>query len=152
MLRWLLAAFHLLALAIGFGAVLVRGAALRDILDARSLRRAVNADNWWGFAAFLWIATGLTRLFLGTEKPAAYYAASHLFWLKMALFILILLLEVGPMIGLIRWRAALRRGETPDTRNAARYAAISTLEALLVIFVVFAATALARGYEIVLPF
>jgi putative membrane protein len=70
----------------------------------------------------------------------------------MGLFILVLLLEIGPMIGLIRWRLALRRGVIPDTRRALRYAAVSTLEAFLLILLVFVATALARGFEVLLPF
>jgi putative membrane protein len=151
LLRWLLAALHLLALAIGFGAVILRTAAFRDILDTRSVRRVLYADNWWGFAAFLWLATGLARLFLGTEKPTAYYLDSHLFWTKMGLFLLILLLEIGPMVALIQWRGALRRGETPNTKNAQRYATIGAVEAFLVVLMVFAATALARGFEVVMP-
>lgn len=152
MLRWLLAALHLLALAIGFAAILRRASALRELLDVRAIRRVLQADNWWGFAALLWLASGLARFLLGTEKPTAYYLASHLFWLKMGLFALILLLEIGPMVGLIGWRLALRRGVIPDTRPALRYAALSTLEAFLLILLVFVATALARGFEVLLPF
>ena len=151
LLRWLLAAVHLLALAIGVGAIIIRAAAFRDILDTRSVRRVLRADNWWGFAAFLWLGTGLARLLLGTEKPTAYYVASQLFWLKMGLFALILLLELWPMVTLMQWRGALRRGETPNLQNAYRFATISSLEAFLVVTMVFVATALARGFEVVVP-
>jgi putative membrane protein len=152
MLRWLLAALHLLALAIGFGAIVARGSALRDILDVRGVHRVLRADNWWGLAALLWLATGLARLLLGTEKATAYYTASPLFWTKMALFLLVFALEIAPMTAFIGWRRALGRGVTPNTSAAARYAVISTIEALLVIVIVFVATAMARGFEIMLPF
>ena len=59
--RWLLAAFHLLALGVGLGAVWARGRALRGALDTPSLRRVFYADTWWGVAAFLWIGTGVLR-------------------------------------------------------------------------------------------
>jgi putative membrane protein len=151
-IRLLLAALHLLALAIGFGAIVARASALRDILDVRGVRRVLRADNWWGVAALLWLATGLARLLLGTEKPTAYYIASRLFWLKMGLFFVVLALEIAPMAALIGWRLALRRGVHPETKNAGRYALLSTLEALLVVVIVSMAVALARGYDIVLPF
>jgi hypothetical protein len=37
-------------------------------------RRAFTADTWWGIAGFLWIATGLWRLLVGTEKPTGYHS------------------------------------------------------------------------------
>jgi putative membrane protein len=49
------------------------------------------------------------------------------------------------MATLIRWRVQLRRGLTPDLAPAARLARISALQAVLVVLMVCAATALARG-------
>jgi putative membrane protein len=146
MLQWLLAAFHLLALGIGLGAVWVRARSLQGVSDPACLQRALRADNWWGVAALLWVGTGLARLLLGTEKPTAYYLANHLFWLKMTLFLAILALEVGPMISLIRWRIALAKGAAPDLSRSGRWAAFSRVEAALVVAMVFVATAMARGF------
>jgi putative membrane protein len=144
--RWLFAAFHLLALGIGLGAVWARGRALRGPLDAAGLRRVFYADAWWGLAAVLWIGTGLVRLFGGLEKGTAYYFHNHVFWTKMALLGLILILEVTPMLALVRWRRMGGRGEVVDTRQAARFARISYLQAGLIALMVLAATAMARGY------
>lgn len=144
--RWLFAAGHLLALGIGLGAVWVRGRALRAELDGAGLRRVFYADSWWGVAAVLWIGTGLVRAFGGLEKGSAYYLHNHLFWAKMTLLGLILALEIGPMVALVRWRVQLARGELPDTRAAERFARISFLQAGLVVLMVLAATAMARGY------
>jgi putative membrane protein len=144
--RWLFAAFHLLALGIGLGAVWARGRALRGPLDAAGLRRVFYADAWWGLAAVLWIGTGLVRLFGGLEKGTAYYFHNHVFWTKMALLGLILVLEVTPMLALVRWRRMGGRGEVVDTRQAARFARISYLQAGLIALMVLAATAMARGY------
>jgi putative membrane protein len=83
---------------------------------------------------------------MGTEKATGYYLANHLFWAKMAVFTLVVLLEVGPAVGLTRWRAALRRGVAPDTSLAPRWAAISRVEAALVLALLCLATAMARGY------
>jgi putative membrane protein len=145
MLRWLLASFHLLALGLGLGAVWVRGRALRGPLDTAGLRRVFLADTVWGLAALLWISTGLWRLLGGTEKPTDYYLHNHAFVTKMALLLLILALELRPMITLIRWRTRVGRGELPDTRLGPLLARISFIQAGIVVLMVFAATAMARG-------
>jgi len=146
MLRWLLATIHLLALPLGLGAVWARGRALRATRSAADLPRAFLADNLWGLAAVLWIATGLVRAFGGFEKGASYYLNDEMFQLKMGLLVLVLLLEIWPMVMLVRWRIALRRGAAIDTAAAHTLGQISAIEALLVVLMVFAATAVARGY------
>jgi putative membrane protein len=151
MIRWLLAALHLLALGLGLGAIWARGGALRGNLDQSGLRRAFYADTWWGVAAVLWISTGLLRAFGGFEKGSSYYLHNRLFWTKMGLLAVILVLELQPMIALIQWRRKLGRGEVPDTRAAARFAGISFVQATLVVLMVLAATAMARGYGLPAP-
>ncbi len=106
------------------------------------------ADNWWGLSALLWIGTGLVRAFGGYEKGSFYYLHNRFFWAKMGLLAAILLLEVAPMLSLIRWRAAVARGSAPDTRAASRFARISFVQAVLVVLMVLAATAMARGYGV----
>jgi putative membrane protein len=150
-LRFLLAATHLLALGIGLGAVWARGRALRGIVDNAALRRAFAADAWWGVSAVLWLATGLARLLAATEKSTEYYLRNPLFHAKMGLFLLILVLEAWPMITLMRWRRALGRNQTATFGAARRIARISTIEAFIVVVIVFVATALARGYTLGMP-
>ena len=143
MIRWAFAAVHLLALGIGLGAVWARGRALSGTPD---LKKAFYADNWWGTAAILWIGTGLVRLFASLEKGTGYYLHNTLFQAKMTLLIIILVIEIAPMVNLIRWRVQVARGEQPDTHLAPRMALISRVEAGLVVLMVLAATAMARGY------
>jgi putative membrane protein len=145
-IRWLFAALHLLGLGLGLGSVWARGRAFRGELDAAGLRRVFYADTWWGVAALVWIGTGLVRAFVGLEKGSAYYLHNHLFWGKMTLLLMILILELGPMVTLIRWRTQVARGELPDTRAAGRFSRISFLQAALVVLMVLAATGMARGY------
>lgn len=144
-----LAGLHLLALGIGLGAVVGRGAALREPASLQSLRRALRADTMWGIAAALWIGTGLWRVLAQTEKTTQYYLHNHLFLTKMGLLALILALEIWPMMTLIRWRVALARGQAVDLvarpKTARRIATFSHLEATIVVIMVFVAAALARG-------
>lgn len=146
LLRWMVAAVHLLALGIGLGAVWARAGALRSALDREGLARAFRADTWWGVAAILWIGTGLARAFGGLEKGAPYYMHNGLFMAKMTCLLAVLVLEVWPMTTLIRWRIGVARGDAVDTRAGLALARVSTVQALLVVLMVVAATGMARGY------
>jgi putative membrane protein len=145
-LRWSLAALHLLALGIGLGAVWARARALRSPLEVReNLQRVFLADTLWGAAGFLWIATGLWRFLGGLEKGTGYYLQNHVFLTKMAMLILVLLLEVVPLVTLLRWRRTDAAGVPGDFRAAGKLATFSHIQAWLVVLMVFAATAMARG-------
>jgi putative membrane protein len=146
MIAAIVSALHVLALALGLPAVYLRGRALRAPLDSAGLRRLFAADNVWGVAAALWLATGLLRVFGGLEKGTAFYLSSHAFWLKMALFALILVLEVRPMVTFIRWRIGLRRGQVPDTSGARGLYLVNHIEMALVVLMVFVAAFMARGF------
>lgn len=148
MLRWTLAALHLLALGIGLGSVMTRARAFRDPVGRAALQRIFIADTWWGIAAMLWIATGLWRLFASTEKPTDYYAHNVLFMAKMGGLFVILLCETWPMRTLLRWRREVAQGIEPDTSRAPLLARFSTIEAILVVLMVVAATGMARGYGV----
>src|SRR5262245_22757064 len=97
----LLSGIHLLTLALGLGAVVARRRALAAPLDDAGWRRLLAADNLWGAAAGLWIASGLARIFLG-GKESSFYWHNGFFWTKMALFSGVFLLELAPMVTFIR--------------------------------------------------
>ena len=144
-LRWLIATLHLLTLPLGLAAVWARSRALGRTRSAADLPAVFAADNLGGLAAALWIGTGLLRAFAGLEKGTDYYLHAHVFYAKMGLFLAVFLLELRPMITLIRWRGAVRRGVAVDTSAAPGLARISHIQLVLVVAIVFAATALARG-------
>ncbi|WP_027783963.1 MULTISPECIES: DUF2214 family protein [Burkholderia] len=146
--RWLLAAIHLSAFGVAFAAIAGRNRALRRLVasaQAADLPGVFKADAVWGLSALVLIATGLARAFGGFEKGTAYYLHEPLFHLKMTALVLILLLEIAPMLGLIRWRVAARRQQMPDIGRARTYVRIGHWQALLVIVIVFAASGMARG-------
>jgi len=145
MLSAVVSSLHLLALALGLPAVFLRGRALKGSLDAEGLRRLLAADNVWGIAALLWIVTGLLRAFGGLEKGADFYLRSPLFWTKMALFLVVLLLEIRPMATFIRWRIRLGRGEAIDTGAARTLYTLNHVELAIVVVMVFVASLMARG-------
>jgi len=140
----LLSAVHVLTLALGLGAVFLRGRALRRPLDPEGWRRLLAADNAWGIAAGLWIASGFARVFYGGKEPAFYWR-NGFFWLKLALFGVVFLLELPPMITFIRVRTAQRRGAPLPSFRAEHYRRLNSIEMGLVIAIVFVAALMARG-------
>ena len=146
MISTTVSALHVLALALGLPSVYLRGRALNGPLDGEGLRRLFAADSVWGLAAVLWIVTGLLRAFGGLEKGGQFYLHSRLFWVKLGLFAVTLLLELGPMVTFIRWRVQQGRGETPDTGRAPTFYLLNHIQMGLIVVMVFVASFMARGF------
>jgi len=140
----LLSAIHMLTLALGLGAVVMRGRALARPLDEAGWQRLLAADNAWGIAALLWIASGLGRVFFG-GKETSFYWRNGFFWIKMSLFALVFVLELKPMTTFIRVRSARRSGTVPPRFSVETFGRINSLETGLVVAIVFAAAFMARG-------
>jgi putative membrane protein len=150
MIRIALAVVHLLGMAIAVGSIYSRARALNDIRDRDTLHRGFAADNWWGVSAGILIVTGLWRAFASLEKTSTYYWTNHVFYAKMGLLAAILLLEIWPMVTLIRWRVAERKNMLPEVAAlhapAKRIARISDVQLLLLVGLITAAVMMARGY------
>ena len=149
-LRSSLSALHVLALALGFGAVFARGLRLRDLrkepANAVALRRLFQADNAWGIAALLWIATGLARAFGHLEKQPDFYLRNGFFWVKMGLFALVFALEIRPMMTFMRWRRERARGREPVAgTNLDALITLNNAEVVIVVVIPFTAALMARG-------
>lgn len=140
----LLSAVHVLTLALGLSAVYLRGRALARPLDASGWRQLLAADNAWGAAAGLWIASGLARVFFG-GKETSFYWHNGFFWVKLALFGLVFMLELRLMMTFIRVRSARSRHTPLPDFPLDVYRRINTAETALVIAIVFVAAFMARG-------
>lgn len=144
-IRFWLAVLHLIALAIGIAAVYGRWNALKRTKTTADLADVFAADNWYGVAVIIWLVTGLVRAFGGYEKGTAYYVESHWFLGKMTLFVIVFLLEIYPMITLIRWRRARKQGGLIDLGKTPLLARLTLAELPLLILMVVMAAAMARG-------
>lgn len=144
-LRFIIAIVHLLTFGLGVYSVWSRANALKKLKDESGISDVLAADNLWGIAAALWLATGLWRAFGGLEKGSEFYLHNTAFIIKMSLFALIFALELKPMITFIRWRALLRKKEKIDLSVAPSLARLSYIELILLIPIVSMAAAMARG-------
>lgn len=144
-LAYFVGTLHILTFGLGFASIWVRAAALRRLKDQSGIKDVLNADNFWGIAALLWILTGLWRAFGGLEKPSEFYLHNTAFLIKMSLFVLIFALELKPMITLIKWRVSLAKNQSIDLSVAPSMARTSWIELALLIPIAGMATAMARG-------
>jgi putative membrane protein len=139
-----LSSIHILTLALGAGAIFTRARALSRPLDDEGWKRLLAADNVWGIAALLWIASGLLRVFYGGKEPCFYWR-NGFFWLKMGLFALVFVLEIAPMTTFIRVRIARGKAGPLPRFSVDAYRRISAAELMLVVTIVFVAAFMARG-------
>ncbi|GAB7126673.1 DUF2214 family protein [Silvimonas sp. JCM 19000] len=143
--RWLLAALHLLAFGFALAAIRNRARALRQPIPLFDPGDILRQDMLWGLTALVLLLTGLWRAFGGVEKGAAYYLHQPFFHLKMTCLALILILEAWPMRALIKWRLARSKDPSAPLPEARQLAIISDVQLLLLLLMVLAATAMARG-------
>jgi putative membrane protein len=140
----LLSAIHMLTLALGAGGIYLRGRALARPLDEEGWRRLLAADNAWGVAALLWITSGLGRVFFGGKDPGFFWN-NGFFWIKMALFGVVFLLELRPMMTFIRVRQARGRRTPLPSFPLDIYQRLNQFELALIVAMVFVAAFMARG-------
>src|SRR6187551_2406244 len=141
-LSYIIATLHILTFGIGFYGIWPRANALKKLKDVSGLNDVFKADSFWGIAALLWIITGLWRAFGGLEKGSDYYLHSNTFIAKMGLFLVVFIIEIKPMVTLIRWRIKRRKNETIDFSYARQLAFLSHIELGLIAIIVCLATAM----------
>jgi putative membrane protein len=147
-LNLLLAYTHLLALGLGVYSIWTRAEALKKLQSNGNLSEVFKADNIWGISSLLWIITGLWRAFGGIEKGSDYYINNSNFIFKMILFGLIFLLELKPMIALVKWRMSYKKGRSIDYSKASGFSTTSYIQLVLLFIMILFAVAMARGKSI----
>lgn len=137
----LASAHHLLV----FGLVAVfaaESALIRPGLSGAALARVGRLDGVYGMLALAVIVVGVSRVVFGL-KGWDYYAGNHAFWGKMAAFVAIGLLSIGPTVAILRWR---RSPDKPvSDAEIARVRRYIKAQALLFGLLLVFAAAMARG-------
>lgn len=119
--------------------------AFRQSLTASEVRRIQQVDLWYGISAGVLLVAGLLRVFI-FEKGASYYGANPLFWVKMALFVLVGILSIYPTIRYIRWGTLNENMllNVPDEEHR-RIRLMLNLEIIGLVLILFVAPAMARA-------
>src|SRR5262245_1003242 len=91
----LLSTAHFVAVFLLIGALAIEFVLLKAPLDAAGIKRLAGVDRFYGIAAMLVIAAGVSRLYFGL-KEESYFFQLHSFWTKMGVFVLVGLLSAWP--------------------------------------------------------
>jgi putative membrane protein len=115
-------------------------------LTLASARRLQVTDVVLGVAAGALLVIGLLRVFY-FERGASYYFHSHAFLTKFALFIIIGLLSIVPILEFLSWRGAIKAGQVPvvDARKLRRVTAVIHAELAAIVVILLCAAIMARG-------
>ncbi|MFZ2507689.1 MAG: DUF2214 family protein [Steroidobacteraceae bacterium] len=148
----LFAWLHLVAVGLAVGLLLSEYWLCRRIPDRTQVRLLGTADLGYFLALTGTLATGLARvLFFG--QGTAYYLANRLFWLKIALFVVIGLVALFTTRQYIRWNREARTAAAfaPLTRELERVRANVALQLVLLLLLPLLAILVARGYGLPAP-
>lgn len=142
----LFAFLHHMAAFVLFATVFMELVLIKGALTEWSARKILHVDRVYGMAAMFVIVVGILRV-VYFEKGAAYYLHSIPFIVKMSSFALVGLLSIYPTIEFLKWRAPLKRGETPvlDPQQKKRIARVIHLELTGLAIVILCAALMAKG-------
>ncbi len=138
---------HLLAIGLGAGLLLTEYWLCRRMPDRLQVKLLGQVDLGYQLALIGSLATGLARtLYFG--QAAEYYLGNRLFWLKIAIFIMVAIVAIAPSLQFLRWNREARSAPTfaPLTREFERVRSSIALGLGLWLILPLIALLVARGY------
>jgi putative membrane protein len=138
---------HLLAFGVAAGLLLTEYWLCRRMPDRLQVRLLGMVDLGYLLALIASLATGLARaLYYGQDS--AYYLANRLFWLKIAIYLVVVLVAVAPTLQYIRWNREARTAPAfaPLTREVERVRASIAFGLGLWLILPLLAILVVRGY------
>ena len=104
----ILAYLHFISIFAFFAFLTVETMMMRGALDEKAVRRLGRTDLWYFGAAIAVLVTGVSRLVWGAKGPD-FYLATWPFYVKVSLFLLVVILSVGPTLRFVQWRRMFER-------------------------------------------
>jgi putative membrane protein len=146
---WTLASLHHLAVFALAGVLAAELAIVTIDIDAKAIGRLARIDMAYGILAAIVVIVGVARVIWGV-KGYEYYVANHIFWTKMALFVIVGLLSIPPTLRYFAWARQSRADAAfrPDISEIGRVRAWLRAEAVFFLAIPVAAAAMARGYGV----
>jgi putative membrane protein len=101
-------------------------------------------DLWYGISSLVLLVVGILRVVYG-GKAYTYYMGNGLFWVKMALILVVGILSIYPTIRYIRWGSIADDGLVVPDAEFVRIRRLLRLQLIGLLLVVIVAPAMARG-------
>jgi putative membrane protein len=142
----ILAYLHYTAIFLLFSFLVVETMMMRGALDATAVRLLGRVDIWFFGSAIAALATGLLRLVFGAKGPD-FYLSSWPIYVKIALFVAVGVISVGPTLRFIRWRRMFDRDAAWRVPDAERRLVrrLIMIEVHLAAFIPLVAVIMSRG-------
>ena len=102
----LLAYLHFTAVFVLFAFVSIELVLLKGELAASAIRQLARMDVWYFGSAIVALITGFLRMMFGAKGPDFYLTAWPIY-VKVALFLLVVLMSIRPTLAFVRWRRQL---------------------------------------------
>lgn len=141
-----LASLHHLAAFTLVACLLFEVFTFRQTLSANEARNIQRIDLWYGVSSAVLVVAGILRVIYG-GKGYEFYTGNLLFWLKMALVVVIGILSISPTIRYIRWGHVV-----PDTTltlpadEFRRIRRLLRIQLIGIVLILLIAPAMARMY------
>ena len=116
----------------------------RQTLAAHEARGLQRIDLWYGVSAVMLLVAGVLRVIYG-GKGYQFYVESTLFWVIMALVLIISILSIYPTIRYIRWGTIAEGGMVVPDAEFMRIRSLLRIQVIGVLLVLLVAPAMARG-------
>tara|TARA_B100000131_G_C18118033_1_gene611912 strand:+ start:2493 stop:2978 length:486 start_codon:yes stop_codon:yes gene_type:complete len=142
----LVAYIHYLGIILCFGSLLFERLTLKVDLNRNETISMIIADVIYGIAGVAILVTGILRVkYFG--QGGEFYTSNPIFWVKVALYVLVGLLSLYPTITYILWAIPLSKNKLPEiSKNLVkRFRIIITTELIGFATIPFFATLMARG-------
>ncbi len=145
----ILAYLHFTSIFVFFAFLTVETMMMRGTLDEKAVRLLGRVDIWYFGSGVAVLVSGFSRLVWGAKGPD-FYLASWPIYVKVALFLAVGILSVGPTLRLIHWRRMFERDASwsvpEEERKRVRRAIMIEvhLAALIPLFAVIMARGLGR--------
>lgn len=148
MTGYALAAYaHYLSFMILFAVLVAEHLLYRSELTLADAKRILVLDIIYGLSVLAMILTGILRMLI-QGNGFEYYLGSHIFLLKLLLFVMIVLLSLYPTLHFRNLRTVLAAGTAPqmDSARARRVIMVIRLEMFGILLIPLLAAFMAAGY------
>lgn len=105
--------FHYLSIGIIFAALAIEFFTLKEELNLKEAWRILWADSVYGIAAIIVLVTGILRV-LYFAKDTAYYLNNPIFWIKIAVYLIVGTVSLYPTISFLKWIKSLMEKKVPE--------------------------------------
>ncbi len=137
---------HYIGIMALMGSLISEHLILKPSIKKDQIKSLATIDLIYGLSAIIVLTTGLLRWFV-YGKGYDYYMSTHLFHIKLTLFIVLGILSIFPTIKILKWKKQINHGEEPDIteKGVKKLLMFIRIELLIIAIIPLLAVLIVRG-------